>query len=209
MHDQPLIATVIGPDVHIRGEVILGAAARIDGRVEGRIESAGELMVGPSGVCDCDIVGTYVIIEGVVQGDVSARERLELRSTGQICGEINAASISIAEGATFVGQCRIGPPPAAPAAEPAPKPQPAAAPQTHAQALTPKPAQRIAPAISHAAPAHANGQAAYSAPAPAPAITTRPLRAPTTAAAMPAMTSEERRQSELLRDPEMARILQS
>lgn len=172
--------TILGSDAIIRGEVTLVSPARIDGRVEGRIDSSAHVLVGGSAQCACDVTAESVSVEGCVDGDVVARGLLELKVGSRVTGSISAASISIEEGASFCGQCRIGTPATAP---------PAAAPTSGEAA---RPTARAVPTPATAVPA--------------PVIATRPIRAPAPVGVP--MSAEERRQHELLRDPEMARLLQ-
>jgi cytoskeletal protein CcmA (bactofilin family) len=54
------------------------------------------------------ITGTTVVVEGQVTGDVVARQRLELRSSGRVHGNIAAPSLVVQEGAKLDGQCSMG-----------------------------------------------------------------------------------------------------
>ncbi len=100
--------TVIGPDTHIKGEMVFENSACILGRFEGRIASKGELAIGDSAVCKAGIDAARIVVDGVVEGDIVARERLELNTGATINGDIVAAKLIVAEGATFIGHCRVG-----------------------------------------------------------------------------------------------------
>jgi cytoskeletal protein CcmA (bactofilin family) len=54
------------------------------------------------------ITGSTVIVLGQVTGDITARNRLELRAPSRVVGNINTPSLVIQEGATFEGQCAMG-----------------------------------------------------------------------------------------------------
>lgn len=100
--------TVIGPDTHIKGEIAFESSACVLGRVEGRITSKGELSIGEGASCKTSIDAGRVIVDGTVEGDIVARDRLELNAGAQILGDIVAAKLIVAEGASFVGNCRVG-----------------------------------------------------------------------------------------------------
>lgn len=108
MADNREHMTVIGPDTHIKGEMIFENAASVLGRFEGRIVSKGELTIGETSVCKAGIDAGRIIVDGAVEGDIVARERLELNPGATINGDIVAAKLVVAEGATFVGHCRVG-----------------------------------------------------------------------------------------------------
>lgn len=101
--------TVIGADAKFKGELTLDGSARILGSFEGRIASSGDLAVGPAAVVEASIEAEAVTIEGTVHGDVLARQRLTLAGKGTLKGDIATGSLSVAEGTTLVGHCRVGP----------------------------------------------------------------------------------------------------
>ncbi len=100
--------TVLGPDCHIKGEMTFDSSVCLLGRFEGRIVSKGVLEVGESAVCKATIDAARVIVDGTVEGDILARERLELHTGASVLGDITAAKLVVAEGASFSGQCRVG-----------------------------------------------------------------------------------------------------
>lgn len=100
--------TLIASGTLLKGELSFDTAARILGRVEGRITTAGRLEIGPGAQCKAHIEGAHVIIEGTVEGDIIARDRLELRATACITGSITAGALVVAEGASIKGPCAVG-----------------------------------------------------------------------------------------------------
>jgi cytoskeletal protein CcmA (bactofilin family) len=100
--------TIIGPDTHIKGEMVFESSACILGRFEGRIASKGELTIGDSANCKASIDAARVVVDGTVEGDIVARERLELNAGATINGDIVANKLIVAEGASFMGHCRVG-----------------------------------------------------------------------------------------------------
>lgn len=100
--------TVIGPDTHIKGEMVFDSSARILGTFEGRISAKGEVEIGEGAGCKASIEATSVVVDGVVEGDILARERCQLNIKARVSGDIVAATLVVAEGASFVGHCRVG-----------------------------------------------------------------------------------------------------
>mgnify|MGYP000555744241 CR=1 FL=1 len=109
MADAPFNGTIIGKDTTIKGEFQFDGPARILGTLEGTIASKGTLEVGEGGKCRATIIADRLVIDGRVDGDVTARTALQLNSKGNLHGDLVAASLTIAEGATLVGHCRVGP----------------------------------------------------------------------------------------------------
>ena len=115
----------IGRSVLIKGELSGSEDLYVDGTVEGNIELPGSnLMVGPNGRVRAGIRARGVIIEGKVDGDIEATERVELRKTAVLMGSIVTQRVSIEDGAYFKGgvdvkrQAPAQPQPAAPQPRP-------------------------------------------------------------------------------------------
>ncbi len=90
------------------GLLVLPGPARIDGHVRGEILAASDLWVGPTGRVEADLEVRSIVIEGQVEGDVSASERIELRGAGQIRGSLCAPRLVVADGCRVDGHCRTG-----------------------------------------------------------------------------------------------------
>jgi len=101
--------TVIGPDTKIKGEMSFGAGAKILGHFEGTIDAKGEIFIGEGATCKASLDASKVVIDGALEGDVIARDRAELNSNAKMHGDMVATTLVIAEGAAFVGHCRVGP----------------------------------------------------------------------------------------------------
>ena len=101
------IAT-IGKSVVVKGELSGSEDLAVDGEVEGSISLRGQsLTVGPNGRVRANIEARNVILHGRVDGDVHATERVELRKTASLTGDISTARISIEDGAFFKGTIDI------------------------------------------------------------------------------------------------------
>lgn len=101
--------TVIGAGTHIKGEMSFDHTARILGSFEGKITSSGEVQVGDGASCNAAIDARVVMIDGNVDGDITARECVHLSSSAKMTGDVVATKMIVAEGASFMGHCRVGP----------------------------------------------------------------------------------------------------
>ncbi len=101
--------TVIGRDTRIKGEMFFESGARILGSFEGKISSAGEVQIGAGANCQAAIEASRVTVDGNITGDIAASELLTLNASAHIQGDVTAGKLIVAEGATFVGHCRVGP----------------------------------------------------------------------------------------------------
>jgi cytoskeletal protein CcmA (bactofilin family) len=98
----------VGGGTTLSGEAVFKGMLRVDGHLTGRITSEnGTLIVSSGGRVDADINVAAAKINGIVNGDVVARERLELGRTAQVYGDIRAPVMVIEEGAVFEGNCRM------------------------------------------------------------------------------------------------------
>jgi cytoskeletal protein CcmA (bactofilin family) len=91
---------------HLRSE----RGFRIDGKIEGSVESAAAIVIGEGGVVTGDVRGTDVIVVGRVDGNVEATGHLDIRATGIVIGDVAAASFRIETGGVFRGMSRMGQP---------------------------------------------------------------------------------------------------
>jgi cytoskeletal protein CcmA (bactofilin family) len=99
--------TVISPDAEFKGSLKFKDSLRIDGSFEGEIESQGTLFVGKSGLVKAEIHVGNIIIEGKIEGNITCDDKIELRSTAKMFGDIQAARLTIAEGVSIVGKCSV------------------------------------------------------------------------------------------------------
>jgi len=121
------IAT-IGKSVVVKGELSGSEDLVVDGEVEGSIALRGQsLTIGPNGRVRANIEARNVIVHGRVDGDIHASERVELRKSASLSGDITTARISIEDGAFFKGTIDIQKPEPAPKMEPRPQTTTAAA----------------------------------------------------------------------------------
>ena len=101
--------TVIGPDTKIKGEMFFEKSARILGSFEGKITAQGEVQIGAGALCNAAVEAERVIVDGRVHGPITARDRLTLTANAQVQGDLTAGTLVVAEGASFVGHCHVGP----------------------------------------------------------------------------------------------------
>lgn len=121
---------VLSSDVEIKGTVKFTNDLVVDGRIEGEIQSDGNLTVGENARLKAEIKTGTVVVYGKVHGNIIANEKVELKATAEVVGDIKAKVLSIEPGAIFVGKSNVGTPstPAAAAAKPAAGAAPASTP---------------------------------------------------------------------------------
>ena len=113
---------VLNSDVEFKGTLRFSGELTFDGKLEGDINSDGTLNLGDSAVVKGNINVTSVVVRGKISGNVTAREKIDIKSRTELFGDIRAARLVMEDGVTFVGQTEVNPNKAAPtpprAAEP-------------------------------------------------------------------------------------------
>ncbi len=99
--------TIITSGCHFSGKLYCRGASRIGGKIEGEIISEGLLIIEQGATIDANIKGEEVIVQGSIDGIVSASKRLELAPTGRLTGQIETSILSVKEGAEFNGTAKM------------------------------------------------------------------------------------------------------
>lgn len=99
--------TVIGEGTVFEGRIRSEASVRIEGTINGDVESKGDVIIGEKGSVKSNISARNVIVAGVVNGHITAKEKLHIMSSGQLTGNAAVASLVIEEGALFSGNSRM------------------------------------------------------------------------------------------------------
>ncbi len=96
--------TLIGPGIHVRGDLQGKSNFHLRGTVEGNVLLEGRMVIGDGAKFIGDISATSVVLEGELTGNIDAREKVQLGSSSKMKGNIRANSIAIQEGALFEGK---------------------------------------------------------------------------------------------------------
>ena len=101
-------STVIGKSVTIRGEVSGQEELYLDGVLEGTVSlPENRLTIGPNARITADLVAGDVVIYGLVEGNIRAGGRIELRDSAVVKGDIVAERLSIEENASMKGKVEL------------------------------------------------------------------------------------------------------
>jgi len=108
-HRDAPAETLVPAGFRFEGVVAFDGAARIEGELSGRVEGRGRLEIGVGGRVEGGVQADEVISSGVVEGDVEAAVRAELREGACLNGAIRTPALVMHEGAVLNGPCRIEP----------------------------------------------------------------------------------------------------
>lgn len=102
--DERRVSAWIGQGVVVEGRISSAQDLRIDGKVDGTIEVGHHgLIVGSSAAIRADLSARSILISGVVVGNVTATERVDLQPSASVEGDISAPRLAMAEGAVVRG----------------------------------------------------------------------------------------------------------
>jgi len=80
-------------------------AVRIDGKLEGEVTSEDTLIVGEQAVVNAEIHVGSIVISGKISGDITAKKRIDIKASGEVCGNLKTPILTIEEGVIFQGTC--------------------------------------------------------------------------------------------------------
>ena len=113
---------ILNADVEIKGTLKFAGELTFDGKLDGDINSDGVLNLGDSAVVKGNLNVNTVVLRGKVNGNVTAKEKIEIKTKAELFGDVRSARLVIEEGVTFVGKSEVNPNKVSPSAPPAPRP---------------------------------------------------------------------------------------
>src|SRR5437773_1358897 len=112
---------VLNSDVELKGNLKFTGELTFDGKLDGDINTDGTLNLGDNAVIKGNINVNSVVLRGKINGNVTAREKVDIKSKTELFGDVRAPKLVIEEGVTFVGKTEVNPNKAAPLTPPAPR----------------------------------------------------------------------------------------
>jgi cytoskeletal protein CcmA (bactofilin family) len=102
------IDVFLGKDSVFEGKMTFEGVFRLDGKVEGEIFNSGTLVMSETAVVKGKVEVNALMLNGIVEGEVNAKERVEIHSRGKLYGTIFTPTLVIQDGGIFEGNCRMG-----------------------------------------------------------------------------------------------------
>jgi cytoskeletal protein CcmA (bactofilin family) len=135
---NPNAKNILSTDVEVKGTLNFAGELTFDGKLEGDINSEGVLNLGDNAIIKGNINVNSVVVRGKIMGNVSAKEKIDIKAKTELFGDIRSAKLVIEEGVTLVGKCEVNPNKVAPSTQPtrpAEPAKPAAAPGAKAAGI--------------------------------------------------------------------------
>jgi cytoskeletal protein CcmA (bactofilin family) len=102
------IDTLIGADTRINGDVEFTGGLHLDGQINGNVKCEptrpAMLSVSEQGCIEGSVMVTSIVLNGVVKGDIEARDRVELGPKARVLGSVQYTTIETAVGAQINGK---------------------------------------------------------------------------------------------------------
>ncbi len=99
------IKAYLGEDTVFSGTLSFNGVVRIDGKMDGEVNTDDTLIVGENGILEADIIAGTVICRGKIKGTIKASKRIEIHTNSEVVGNISAPALLVENGAIFDGNC--------------------------------------------------------------------------------------------------------
>jgi cytoskeletal protein CcmA (bactofilin family) len=109
MENNSAQQSVIAADVEITGTVKSTGSVRFDGKLDGEINCTGDAVIGKSATVKGNLNVNSTTIEGTINGNITAKDRIEMKSSARVTGDIRAKRLSVEDGVTFIGRSEVNP----------------------------------------------------------------------------------------------------
>ena len=100
---------VLNSDVEIKGNLKFSGELTLEGKLEGEVQTDGVLNLGDTAVVNGNINAQSVVVRGKINGNIYAKEKIEIKGKTELFGDIRATRLAIEEGVTFVGKTEVNP----------------------------------------------------------------------------------------------------
>ena len=101
--------TVIADDVEITGTIKCASAIELGGKLNGDMNCSNSVTIGASATVKGNLTVDTVIVMGQVEGNITAKDKIDLKSTARVNGDIRARRLAVEDGVTFIGRSEVNP----------------------------------------------------------------------------------------------------
>jgi cytoskeletal protein CcmA (bactofilin family) len=101
--------TIIADDVEITGSIKCAGGVKMSGKLNGDLTCAGDVLVEKGAAIKGNVAAASIVVLGMVKGNILAKERIELKGTARVAGDIKGRRLVVEEGVTLIGKSEISP----------------------------------------------------------------------------------------------------
>ncbi|MFC1497263.1 polymer-forming cytoskeletal protein [Verrucomicrobiota bacterium] len=109
MEDRETAKTIIGKDAEIVGSIKRSSNIQIDGKLNGDLSCSGNAIIGKTANVKGNLSVNSVTVYGQINGNTIAKDRIDLKSSARVNGDIKAACLTVEDGVSFVGKSEVNP----------------------------------------------------------------------------------------------------
>lgn len=109
MEENASNKSLISKEMKITGSIESSGALQIDGKLDGEIKCTGNVMIGKDANIKGNVESSSVTVSGTVNGNVIAKDKIEMKSSAKVVGDIKAKRLAVEDGVSFVGKSEVNP----------------------------------------------------------------------------------------------------
>ena len=109
MNPQDQMRTMIGEDVEITGNIKCEQGIELNGKLNGDLNCASLAQIGTTCAVKGNLSVETVLVMGQINGNITAKDKIELKSSAKLHGDIRARRLTVEDGVTFVGKVEVNP----------------------------------------------------------------------------------------------------
>ncbi|MFO8001879.1 MAG: polymer-forming cytoskeletal protein [Marinilabilia sp.] len=102
------LPNMIGQGTRIVGDIETNGDIRIDGNIEGNVNSKGKVVIGSNGLVKGEVICSNADVAGTLEGKLNVSELLSLKTSSKVNGDLKTGKLNIEPGAIFTGNCTMG-----------------------------------------------------------------------------------------------------
>jgi cytoskeletal protein CcmA (bactofilin family) len=103
------LSTIIGEDVELTGTVKCNDSIQINGKLNGDLNCSGDAIIGEKANVQGNLTVNGVSVMGQVNGNIVAKDKIELKSSARVNGDIKSKRLTVVDGVTFIGKSEVNP----------------------------------------------------------------------------------------------------
>lgn len=109
MEENEVAKTVVAEDVEITGTIKCESNVQFDGKLNGDLNCIGDALIGSTANIKGNISVNCVTVLGQVNGNITAKDKIDLKTSAYVNGDIRARRLTVEDGVTFVGKSEVNP----------------------------------------------------------------------------------------------------
>jgi cytoskeletal protein CcmA (bactofilin family) len=100
---------LLNSDVEVKGNIKFAGELTFEGKLDGEIHTDGVLTLGDTAVINGNIAAQSVVVRGKITGNISAKDKIDIKAKAEVFGDVRATKLAIEEGVIFVGKTEVNP----------------------------------------------------------------------------------------------------